>query len=97
MKQKLKYIQVEYDKPISIICDNTSVINISKNPFMHSKKKNIPIKYYFLREQVMKQNVKLEYISTKEQVANIFTNPLPRESFEYLKQKLGVVPMLSNH
>jgi hypothetical protein len=32
MKQTLKYIQVEYDQPISILCDNTSAINISRNP-----------------------------------------------------------------
>ena len=38
-----------YDK-----CDNTSAINISKNPIMHSKTKHIPIKYHFLRDQVSK-------------------------------------------
>jgi hypothetical protein len=43
-------IQVEYDDPIPIYCDNTSAINISKNPMMHSRKKNIPIKYHFLWE-----------------------------------------------
>eukprot|EP00253_Pinus_taeda_P006440 PITA_06440 len=45
---------------ISILCDNTSAINISKNPVMHSKTKHIPIKYHFLQEQVMEQKVKLE-------------------------------------
>jgi hypothetical protein len=35
MKQTLKDIKVEYDHPISIICDNTSAINISKNHVMH--------------------------------------------------------------
>jgi hypothetical protein len=64
---------------------------------MHSKTKHIPIKYHFLREQVTEQNVKMEYIGTKEQIVDIFTKPLPRETFEYLRQKLGVVPMSSNH
>jgi hypothetical protein len=35
MKQTLRDINVENDHPISIICDNTSAINISKNIFMH--------------------------------------------------------------
>jgi hypothetical protein len=86
MKQTLKDIKVEYDQPISIICDNTSAINISKNLVMHSKMKHIPIKYHFLREQVVEQSVKLEYIATKEHVADIFTKPLPRDTFEYLRQ-----------
>ena len=73
------------------MCDNTSAINISNNLVMNSKTKNIPIKYHFLREQVLEQKVKLEYVPSKEQVADIFTKPLPREAFEYLRQKLGVV------
>jgi hypothetical protein len=32
MKQTLTDIQVEYDEPIPIYCDNTSAISISKKP-----------------------------------------------------------------
>jgi hypothetical protein len=91
MKQTLTDIQVEYDDPIPIYCDNTSAINISKNPAMRSKMKHIPIKYHFLREQVAEKNIIVEYMGTKEHVACIFTKSLPRESFEYLRQRLGVI------
>jgi hypothetical protein len=91
MKQTLTDIQVEYDEPIPIYCDNTSAINISKNPVMHSKTKHIPIKYHFLQEQVAEKNIRVEYVGTKEQVADIFTKPLPQEAFEYLCQRLGVI------
>jgi hypothetical protein len=91
MKQTLTDIQVEYDEPIPIYCDNTSTINISKNPVMHSKTKNIPIKYHFLWEQVAEKNIRVEYVGTKEQVEDIFTKPLPQEAFEYLCQRLRVI------
>eukprot|EP00253_Pinus_taeda_P003902 PITA_03902 len=91
MMQTLQDIQITCTPPISILCDNTSAISISKNPIMHSKTKNIPIKYHFLREQVLEQKVKLEYVPSKEQVVDIFTKPLPRKTFEYRRQKLGVV------
>ena len=45
---------------------------------------HIPIKYHFLWEQVAENNIRVEYVGTKEQVADIFTKLLPRESFEYL-------------
>jgi hypothetical protein len=91
MKQTLTDIQVEYDEPISIYCDNTNTISVSKNSMMHSKTKHIPIKYHFLQEQVAEKNIRVEYVGTKEQVADIFKKPLPRESFEYLRQRLGVI------
>lgn len=64
MKQTLKYIQVDFLDPISIMCDNSSVINISKNPVMHSRTKHIEIKYHFLREKVAGKEVKIEYVPT---------------------------------
>jgi hypothetical protein len=65
MKQTLIDIQVEYNKPNPIYCDNTNTINISKNPVMHSKMNHIPIKYHFLQEQVAEMNIRVEYVGTK--------------------------------
>jgi hypothetical protein len=45
---------VEYNHSISILCDNTSAINISNNLVMHLKRNHISIKYYFLREKFTK-------------------------------------------
>ena len=91
MKQTLQDMKVSIDEPILIKCDNTIAISISKNPILHSKTKHIPIKYHFLREQVAQKKVKLEYVPTKEQKTDIFTKPLAREPFEYLRDRLGVV------
>eukprot|EP00253_Pinus_taeda_P027198 PITA_27198 len=91
MMQTLQDFQITCTPPISILCDNTSAMSISKNPIMHSKTKHILIKYHFLREQVLEQKVKLEYVPSNEQIADILTKPLPKETFEYLIQKLGVV------
>eukprot|EP00253_Pinus_taeda_P007692 PITA_07692 len=91
MMQTLQDIQITCHPPISILCDNTSAISISKNLVMHSKTKHIPIKYHFLYEQVLEQKVNLEYVPSKEHVVDIFTKPLPIETFEYLRQNLVVV------
>jgi hypothetical protein len=50
MNQTLQDIHVKYDDNISIVCDNTNTIIISKNLVMHSKMKHIMIKYHFLPE-----------------------------------------------
>ena len=40
---------------------------------------------------VQKGAIKLQYVSTNEQVANVLTKPLSRVKFEYFCDKLGVV------
>ena len=54
-------------KPMVLYCDNTSAINISKNPMMHTKTKHITIKYHYLRELVQDKEMRMEYVNTKEQ------------------------------
>ena len=93
MRQTLEDLLVKYENPIVINCDKSSAINMSKNPIMHYKTKHIPIKYHYLREHVSQKTVKLEYIDTKEQIADIFTKPLPKEVFELLRQKMREIPL----
>ena len=80
-------------EPMIIYCDNVSAINISKNLVMHTKTKHIVIKYHYLRELVQDKTVRMEYVNTKEQLANIFTKALPKEPHKYLRSKLGVLPL----
>jgi hypothetical protein len=91
MIQTLADLKVNYTDPITIHCDNTSAISVSKNPVLHSKTKHIPIKYHFLREQVTNRVVQLNYIPSTEHIADIFTKPLAVTPFGYLRQKLGVI------
>ena len=94
IKKLLKGMKEEIIDPMVIYCDNTSAINISKNLVMHTKKKYISIKYHYLRELVQDKEVKREYVNTKEHIADIFTKPLPKDGHEYLRGKLGVIPLI---
>ena len=68
-------MEVKYVDPIPLHCDNTSAISVSKNLVLHSKTKHIPIKYHFLRDQVTNRVVQLNFISSIEHIADIFTKP----------------------
>jgi len=37
------------------------------------------------------KNIQVEYVGTKEQIADTSTKSLPKEGFEYLRQKLNIV------
>jgi hypothetical protein len=74
-----------------IYCDNQSCIRLSEHPVFHEQSKHIEIKYYFIRDEVQEGEVKLQYISTDEQTADILTKPLSRLKFAYLRDNMGLV------
>ena len=58
----------------------------------HDKSKHIELKYQYIRNMVEKGVVKLQYVATDEQVADVSTKSLSKVKFEYFRDKLGVVP-----
>ena len=74
-----------------IYCDNQSCINLTENLIFHDKSKNIEIKYHYIWDMVQRGVVKLKYVPTEEQVADMLIKPLSRVKFEHFQDKFGVV------
>ena len=66
-------------------------MKLSKNSVFHDKSKHIKIKYHYIMDMVHRGVVKLQYVATDEQIADVLTKPLARVKFEYFKEKLGVL------
>ncbi|GJX15534.1 reverse transcriptase domain, reverse transcriptase zinc-binding domain protein [Tanacetum coccineum] len=62
----------------------TSAITISNNLALHSRTKHINIRYYFIRDHILKRDIKLHFIPTQYQLADIFTKPLDKPTFKRL-------------
>jgi hypothetical protein len=77
--------------PTIIYCDNHSCLKLTENPVFHDRSKHIEIRYHFICDHVQRGVVKLEYVSTDEQVADILTKSLPRGKHVYFRDKMGVV------
>ena len=92
MKQTLSDSDLSFEH-VPIKCDNTSAINISKNPVQHSRTKHIEIRHHFLRDHAQKGDITLEFVSTKDQLADIFTKPLNEEQFVDIRRQLGVISL----
>jgi len=75
---------------IPIYCDNTAAICLSKNHILHSRAKHIEIKHHFIRDYVQKRVLDIQFIDTDHQWADIFTNPLTVERFNFIKKNLNM-------
>jgi hypothetical protein len=82
----------DYEMDSTIIhCDNQSCVKLSENPVFHNKLKHIEIKYHYIRDMVHRKAVHVQYLSTHEQIAEVFTKPLARTKFGYFCERLGLV------
>ncbi|CAH9074982.1 unnamed protein product [Cuscuta epithymum] len=77
-------------KPVTLYIDNKSAIALIKNPVFHKRSKHIDTRFHFIRECVEKGQMVVEFISTKEQRADILTKALARIRFAEMRDLLGV-------
>ncbi|GJX75960.1 copia protein [Tanacetum coccineum] len=90
MKQALVDYDIKLDD-IPVLCDNKGAIDLSKNPVLHSRTKHIEIRHHFLRDNVQKGNITIEKVASEDNIADILTKPLKRESFNLLRLGLGLM------
>ncbi|GJR44853.1 hypothetical protein Tco_1312956 [Tanacetum coccineum] len=93
MKQALIDYDIRLDD-VPIMCDNKGAIDLSKNPVQHSRTKHIEIRHHFLRDNVQKGNISIEKVASEDNIADIFTKPLKREVFNYLRLGLGMMELI---
>jgi hypothetical protein len=74
-----------------LLCDNESAIRIADNPVEHSRTKHIDIRYHFLRDHQQRGDIEIAYVSTKDQLADIFTKPLDEKTFSKLRNELNIL------
>jgi hypothetical protein len=89
MRQTLRDYGYKLSK-VPLLCDNESAICMANNPVEHSRTKHIDIRYHFLDHQ-QKGNIEIAYVSTHNQLADIFTKPLDEKTFSKLRNKLNVL------
>ena len=72
----------------TIYGDNQAAISISKNGIKGDRTKHVDVKYHFITESIERNEIKLKWIPTQEQQADIFTKALPVQTFELLRKEL---------
>ena len=75
------------NKPLTVFEDNVGCISLSKNPVMHRSSKHIEIRYHFVRERVQDGSLKLVYIPSSENIADVLTKSTRKHTFTYLRDK----------
>ena len=76
-------------------CDNLGATFLSANSVFHAHTKHVEVDYHFIHDNVAKKEIQVQFISSKDQLVDILTKPLPLVSFASFQSKLRVVSTLS--
>jgi hypothetical protein len=63
---------------------------MADNLVEHSRTKHIDILYHFLRDH-QKGDIEIAYVSTHNQLVDIFTKPLDEKTFRELRNELNIL------
>jgi hypothetical protein len=83
--EQLGYKQLE---PTTIYGDNQSAIALVKNPELHVRTKHIDVAIHYVRELAEDNLIDIQYISTKEMLADILTKPLQKQRHTEIVRKI---------
>jgi hypothetical protein len=69
-------------------CDNVSAIALASNPVFHARTKHIEVDYHFVCEKVVNCDITVKFISSGDQIVDVFTKGLSSSQFLFFKSKL---------
>jgi len=75
---------------IPMYYDNQSALHIARNPAFHSRTKHIGVQYHFVRKVVEDENVDMQKIYTKDNLADVMTKPINTNKFEWYRSCYGL-------
>ena len=71
-----------HDAPSILYMDNKGAIDLSHDPVLHASTKHIKRRELYIRDLVLDGTIKPKYVKTVDNMADIFTKPLQRQSFQ---------------
>ncbi|GAA0157982.1 transmembrane signal receptor [Lithospermum erythrorhizon] len=91
IQKLLKELHVISSSSPTLFCDNLGATYLSVNLVLHSRIKHVEIDICFVRERVTNGALKVQYVPTLHQIADVLTKGLSTSRFHILRSKLNVV------
>ena len=96
----LKKLLVDLEVHVGIIPiygDNMASIYLASNPTFHARIKHIEAHYHYVQEKVLRKDVEIKFIKTKDQVVDMFTKFLDATKLKGFKDVINLQDIAKNN
>ena len=90
MHSWLAEVGVKYSSPGLLKADNRGAIALTKNTKDHGKVKHIDIRHHYIRELLRSGVIAIEQVPSEDNLADLFTKPIPRDQHHRLLAALDI-------
>ena len=92
----LRDLHIPRERPVLLYCDNQAAIHISADPVFHERSKHIEVDCHIVKNKVLDGTIKMFYVSSRNQLVDIFTKALGVEQFSRLLARMGVINIFAH-
>ena len=75
---------------MKLFCDNKATISIDNNPVQHDRTKHVEVDTHFIKEKLDSGSIYIPYLPSNQQITDILTKELLRQSFECCVSKFSL-------
>lgn len=66
---------------VTVSCDSSSAIQLSKNAKYHERTKHVDVRMHFIRDEIIREVINVVKIPSKVNLVDMLTKPLPTIKF----------------
>jgi hypothetical protein len=90
LRSHLTELHVSFPSPHVLYCDNLGATFLTASLVFHARTKDIEIDFHFVRDQLASHELRIQFLCSADQLADIFTKSLSSARFLFLTSKLTV-------
>lgn len=91
VRNLLTELKLLREGPLHVWCDNWLAICIANNPVQHDRTKHIEIDRFFIKEKVDAGIIKIDQVSSGQQITNCLTKGLGARECSLARDKMGMI------
>lgn len=96
VKRIMQDLGLEVKETMNLYCDNQAALKIANNPVLHDRTKHVEVDRHFIKDHLEKGTIKLPYVKSKEQLADMLTKAISSREFYSSLDKLRMIDIHSS-